>query len=73
MSLEKAVNHNEHGEQRAASLKRDNGKTKTHIVLMNHPAGEQRRSAKPRLFVVPVAPLQGGFALSLWFELRFLG
>jgi hypothetical protein len=55
MTLEKAVNHNEHGEH--------NEKTKTYIVLMNHPAGEQRRSAKPRLFVVPV--------VSLWFELRF--
>jgi hypothetical protein len=55
MNVEKAVNHNEHDER--------NEKTMTYIVLMNRPVGSPRRSAKARIFVVPVA--------SLWSELRF--
>jgi hypothetical protein len=55
MKLEKAVNHNEHGEH--------NEKTMAYIVLINRSAGEPRISAKSRIVVVPV--------VSLWSELRF--
>ncbi|MFZ4539049.1 ParA family protein [Propionivibrio sp.] len=77
INLKKAVDHSEHGEHGEHGEK-----TMTYTVFMLHPLGERlnpeklctpRVFASQQLFALLAVPLQGGFALSPWFELRFLG